>query len=65
MSERTKRPFLLLLLAALACDIPLHALRSTPPKGIDQQALAVGSRAPPLGHGAHLPAAVVFYRGHW
>ena len=65
MSERTKGPFLLLLLAALACDIPLHALRSTPPKGIDQQALAVGSRAPPLGHGAHLPAAVVFYRGHW
>ena len=55
----------LLLLLALACDIPLHALRSTPPQGLERQALAVGGRAPPVGHGAHLPAAVVFYRGHW
>jgi hypothetical protein len=62
------------LLIALACDIPLHAIRATPPKGLDAQALAVGARAPPVGlgarappvgHGAHLPAAVVFYRGHW
>ena len=50
---------------ALACDIPLHAVRSTPPAGIEAQALAVGARAPPARRGAHLPAAVVFYRGHW
>ena len=54
-----------LLLLALACDIPLHAMRSTPPQGIDQQALPVGARAPPVGRAGHLPAAVVFYRGHW
>ncbi len=49
----------------LACDIPLHAGRGSAPRGIDQQALPVGARAQPVGLGAHLPAAVVFYRGHW
>ncbi len=55
----------LLLVLALACDIPLHAMRAAPPQGIDQQALPVGAKAPPVGRGAHLPAVVVFYRGHW
>ena len=59
------RAFPLLVLLTLACDIPLHATRGTPPPGIERQALAKGARAPPAGRGAHLPAAVVFYRGHW
>ena len=49
----------------LACDIPLHAGRGSAPRGLDQQALPVGARAQPVGLDAHLPAAVVFYRGHW
>ena len=51
------------LVAALGCDIPLHALRSAPPPGIDAQALPVGAVAP--GAGQPLPAVLVFYRGHW
>ena len=51
------------LAATLACDIPLHAMRSTPPEGIDGQALPVGAVAPDAGQ--PLPAVLVFYRGHW
>ncbi len=60
-------PLLLIPLSLAGCaflGIPAHAIRSTPPTGIEAQALAVGADAP-LVPGIAQPEVLVFYRGHW
>ena len=68
---------LLLLVTATGCDIPIGAIRRSPPAGIDARVLAVGMPAPGFtlkGTAgsfalsevvAHDNVLLVFYRGHW
>ncbi len=71
----------ILLLVSLAgtaaCDVPLGAIRRSPPKGIEARAAAADAKAPEFKlQGttgtvalsevlAHDDALLVFYRGHW
>ena len=62
---------------AAACDVPLGAIRRSPPAGIDARVVAAGAPAPPFTLAgtqgtfaladvlAHDHALLVFYRGHW
>jgi hypothetical protein len=68
---------LVLLAGTAGCDIPLGAIRRSPPAGIDASAVAASAAAPDF----HLDgtkgafsladtvsrenALLVFYRGHW
>jgi hypothetical protein len=68
---------LLLLVALTGCDIPIGAIRRSPPKGIESRAIAAEAQAPDVAlHGtagrfalsdvvAHDNVLLVFYRGHW
>jgi len=70
-------PVLLSLSGVTGCDIPIGAIRRTPPSGIDARIAAVRSPAPDFTlEGTtgrfHLadalakgPVLLVFYRGHW
>ena len=68
----------LTLLAGVAgCDIPLGAIRRSPPAGIEARAVAASAQAPDVQlAGTNGPfalrdvlsrenALLVFYRGHW
>ena len=66
-----------LVLALAGCDIPIGAIRRSPPAGIDARAVASASPAPSFTLSgtagtfvlsdvlAHDNALLVFYRGHW
>jgi hypothetical protein len=68
---------IVVLLGLGACDVPLGAIRRSPPPGIDARAVGAGTRAPPfalegtqgtfrLGDAvASGNVLLVFYRGHW
>jgi hypothetical protein len=68
---------ILATLSAVACGVPLGAIRRSPPSGIDARIVARGAAAPPFtldGTGGTFRLAevlatqhvlLVFYRGHW
>jgi hypothetical protein len=66
-----------LVVALAGCDIPLGAIRRSPPAGIDARAAAAAAQAPSFTLAGtagpfvlsdvltHDNALIVFYRGHW
>ncbi len=70
-------PLLVALLWATGCDVPMGAVRRSPPSGIGERVVAVRTAAPDIALDGtdgpfHLAEAVaegnvllVFYRGHW
>jgi hypothetical protein len=65
------------VLAFSACDVPLGAIRRSPPTGIDQRVVSSKAPAPDIVLGgtagsfrladalAKEHVLLVFYRGHW
>jgi hypothetical protein len=70
-------PLFVLLAGTAACDVPLGAIRRSPPSGIDARVKSADTPAPDINlmgtQGAFLLSGVlaqenallVFYRGHW